>query len=108
MSGIVAGNITASSSSFSIHHVPAKLKHECTHCGFDADLYESSAEYECPICHRGTMHSPAQDLTWYQDCNSSCARLQKGFYGPGEVHHRALDTDAPSAPIYDGYLFEEV
>ena len=108
MLGIVAGNITASSSSFSIHYVPAKLKHECTHCGFDADLYESSGEYECPICRRGTMCRPTQDLIWYQDCNSSWAALQQGFYGPAEVPHRFLDTGAPSAPIYDGYLFEEV
>ena len=107
MPGTMAGNSTASSSSFSIHYVPAKLKHECTHCGFDADLYESSTEYECPICRRGTMCSPAQDLTWYQDSNSSWGALQKGFYGP-PADYPALDTGAPSAPIYDGYLFEEV
>ena len=95
------------SSSFSIHHVPPKFKHECTHCGFDADLYESGTEYECPICRRGTMCSPAQDLAWYQDCNSSCAGLQKEFYGPAEVHPYTLSVDAPTAPIYDGYLFEE-
>lgn len=96
------------SGNFTLNYAKPKFKHECTHCGFGADLYESSVEYECPTCHRGTMCSPTQDLTWYQDCNSSCAGLQRGFYGPAEVPHRFLDTGAPSAPIYDGYLFEEV
>ena len=103
--------MTASSSTisgpFSIHYAEPKFTHECTHCGFKIDLYESSVKYECPICRKGMVCRPTQDLRWYQDCNSSWAALQKGFYGP-PADYPALDTGAPSAPIYDGYLFEEV
>ena len=113
----MSNKATASSSTisgaFSIHHVPAKLKHECTHCGFETGLYESGTRYKCPVCVIGILCRPAQSvdvelLTWYQDCNSSCAGLQKGFYGPGRLHHVLGIDGAPSAPIYDGYLFEEV
>ena len=109
MSNEMTTSSSTISGAFSIHYVPIRLEHECTHCGWETDLYESSTKYECPICRRGTMCRPAQDLTWYQDCNSSWTTLQKGFYGPAEVCHHVLGAaDAPSAPIYDGYLFEEV
>lgn len=97
----IPGNFT-----FNFNYAGLKVIRECTHCGFETDLYDSSAEYKCPICRQGTMCHPTQDLTWYQDSNSSWAALQQGFYGPGKIRH-ALDG-APSAPIYDGYLFEEV
>ena len=98
--------VTTSSSTipgnFTFNYAEIKFKHECTHCGFEADLYESSAEYECPICRRGTMCRPAQDLMWYQDRDSNWAALQEGFYADG--NSSLVTGGAASPPMIDGYL----
>lgn len=98
--------VTTSSSTISgdlifNYAVVVRLKHECTHCGFKTDLYDSGAEYECPICRRGTLCRATQDLTWCQDRDSSWAALQEGFYAGGKVSL----TGANSPPMVDGYLF---
>jgi len=97
--------VTTSSSTipgnFALNYAEIKFKHTCAHCGFEADLYDSGTEYECPICRRGTMCRPAQALTWCQDRGSSWAALQEGFYAGG----KASLTGADSVPMEDGYLF---
>ena len=63
MSGIVAGNSTASSSSFTVSYAEPKFTHECMQCGFKVDLYyDPGMEYECPFC-KIEMCRPTQDLT---------------------------------------------
>lgn len=67
------------SDTFTLKYVEAKVAHECSLCGFEANLYESSAEYECPFC-KGIMCRTAQNVTWYRDSSSSDAKLQEGYY----------------------------
>ena len=52
------------SGDFSFNYAEIKWLNECTHCGFEALLYESSAEYECPICRQGTMNRKEQSTEW--------------------------------------------
>ncbi len=104
MSNEVAASGSTISGDFSFNYAGPKFTHECMQCGFKVDLYYGpGTEYECPFC-KIEMCRSAQDLIWYQDCNSSWAALQQGFYGSEGAYH-ILDSGAPSPPMVDGYLF---
>ncbi len=54
--------MTTPNCTYSLVYERTKYLHECSHCGFEANLYES--EYECPICKTGTMCRTAQNTLW--------------------------------------------
>jgi len=94
------GGSLASNLDYTLRYEESKYLHECTHCGFEADLYES--EYECPICKKGTLCRTAQNITFEGPWRFV---LEGSLWSPRWTGYEPTTASGPSQPMEDGFWF---